>query len=185
MFAQNSKITLAGLRGLMAETLHALLAQYGCPSVRIVDDTDSTAILDACDIILTTSDFMVANLDIFLSRRSKTAVLLSGTVLQQSSAGITTILPSDSADTMVGKLEALLPVSESGRELQSELTPREKAVLAEIASGKTNKEISETLYISINTVLTHRKNLTRKLGIRSASGLTLYAIMNGLVNPTD
>ena len=50
-----------------------------------------------------------------------------------------------------------------------------------IASGRMNKEIAQELSISINTVLTHRKNITTKLGIKSVSGLTFYAMMNGIV----
>ena len=48
--------------------------------------------------------------------------------------------------------------------------------------GMTNKEIAENLFISLNTVLTHRKNISRKLNIHSISGLTIYAIVNKLVN---
>jgi DNA-binding CsgD family transcriptional regulator len=62
-----------------------------------------------------------------------------------------------------------------------ELSSRERDVLREIASGKTNKEIADSLFISVNTVITHRKNLTAKLGIRSVSGLSLYALMNGII----
>ncbi|MBQ5466104.1 MAG: response regulator transcription factor, partial [Muribaculaceae bacterium] len=45
------------------------------------------------------------------------------------------------------------------------------------------KEIAKELNISINTVLTHRKNITTKLGIKSVSGLSFYALMNGFVKP--
>ena len=69
------------------------------------------------------------------------------------------------------------------RETQTELSQRETDVLRLIASGMMNKEIAENLGISINTVLTHRKNLTAKLGIRSVSGLSFYAMMNGIIAP--
>ena len=49
----------------------------------------------------------------------------------------------------------------------------------------TNKEIADNLFISVNTVLTHRKNISRKLNIHSVSGLTIYAIVNKLVNVGD
>lgn len=62
-----------------------------------------------------------------------------------------------------------------------ELSNREKEVIKLIASGKINKEIADILCISINTVITHRKNISSKLGIKSASGLSLYAMMNGLI----
>ena len=61
------------------------------------------------------------------------------------------------------------------------LTAREIDVLRLIASGKINKEIAQELNISVNTVLSHRKNITAKLGIKSVSGLSFYAMMNGIV----
>lgn len=64
---------------------------------------------------------------------------------------------------------------------QKNLSIREKEVLKEIATGKTSKEIADKLCISVNTVVTHRKNISAKLGIRSASGLSLYALMNGII----
>ena len=62
---------------------------------------------------------------------------------------------------------------------------REVEVLQLIVKGGTNKEIADKLCISLNTVLTHRKNITAKLGIKTVSGLTFYAIMNGLVSGED
>mgnify|MGYP000756076384 FL=1 len=61
------------------------------------------------------------------------------------------------------------------------LTQREKAGLRLISAGLTAKEIASELGISANTVVTHRKNISAKLGIRSASGLSLYAMMNGII----
>lgn len=68
---------------------------------------------------------------------------------------------------------------------ENELSDREKSILAEVALGLTNKEISEKLYISTHTVISHRKNITRKLGIKTVSGLTVYAIINGLIEMDD
>jgi len=62
------------------------------------------------------------------------------------------------------------------------LTEREIDVLRQIALGKTNKEIADELCISIHTVISHRKNITEKLGIKSISGLTVYAILNNLID---
>jgi len=61
------------------------------------------------------------------------------------------------------------------------ISAREKNILKHIALGLTNKEIADTLFISIHTVVTHRKNITQKLGIKSVSGLTVYAILNNLI----
>ena len=62
------------------------------------------------------------------------------------------------------------------------LSEREKDVIIGLVQGMTNKEIAEYLCISINTVITHRRNIARKLQIHSPAGLTIYAIVNGLVD---
>ena len=62
------------------------------------------------------------------------------------------------------------------------LSEREKDVIVSLVQGMTNKEIADHLYISINTVITHRRNIARKLQIHSPAGLTIYAIVNNLVD---
>lgn len=62
------------------------------------------------------------------------------------------------------------------------LSEREKDVIVALVQGMTNKEIADHLCISINTVITHRRNIARKLQIHSAAGLTIYAIVNNLVD---
>ena len=64
------------------------------------------------------------------------------------------------------------------------LSDREKDVIVSLVQGMTNKEIAEHLFISINTVITHRRNIARKLQIHSPAGLTIYAIVNNLVDIT-
>ena len=67
-------------------------------------------------------------------------------------------------------------------EKKEEISEREIAVVKCVAKGLTNKEIAEELFISQHTVITHRKNLTRKLGIKTVSGLTVYAILNNIID---
>ena len=67
-------------------------------------------------------------------------------------------------------------------ETKENLSEREKEIVVCIVRGMTGKEIADRLFISFNTVLTHRKNISRKLNIHSVAGLTIYAIVNGLVN---
>lgn len=62
------------------------------------------------------------------------------------------------------------------------LSDRETEVLALIAQGKINKEIADKLCIGLTTVITHRKNLQEKLGLKSVSALTIYAVTHGLVD---
>ncbi|WP_027452396.1 LuxR C-terminal-related transcriptional regulator [Segatella albensis] len=63
-----------------------------------------------------------------------------------------------------------------------ELSDREKDVVVSLVQGMSNKEIADHLYISVNTVITHRRNIARKLQIHSVAGLTIYAIVNKLVD---
>jgi DNA-binding CsgD family transcriptional regulator len=76
-------------------------------------------------------------------------------------------------------------MSEKSENSQKELSEREKTILAEIVLGLTNQEIADKLFLSIHTVTTHRKNLTNKLGIKTVSGLTVYALLNKLVDIRD
>jgi DNA-binding NarL/FixJ family response regulator len=62
-----------------------------------------------------------------------------------------------------------------------DLSEREKEILISIANGLTNKEIADKHFISIHTVVSHRKNITRKIGIKTVSGLTIYAVLNNLI----
>lgn len=64
----------------------------------------------------------------------------------------------------------------------NELSEREKDIIRSVAKGLSNKEIADELFISIHTVITHRRNISRKLGIHSTAGLTVYAILNKLVD---
>jgi len=64
----------------------------------------------------------------------------------------------------------------------NQLSGRETEILTMVAQGLNNKQIAGRLFISIHTVITHRKNITYKLGIKSIPGLTLYAALNNLVD---
>jgi regulator of cell morphogenesis and NO signaling len=63
-----------------------------------------------------------------------------------------------------------------------ELSEREKDIVRAVAKGMSNKEIADLLYLSVHTVITHRRNISRKLSIHSPAGLTVYAILNKLVD---
>ena len=66
-----------------------------------------------------------------------------------------------------------------------ELSKRETDVLVAVAKGMMNKEIADEMNISIHTVISHRKNITRKTGIKSVSGLTVYALLNNLIDENE
>ncbi|MBR4789238.1 MAG: hemerythrin domain-containing protein, partial [Bacteroidales bacterium] len=76
-------------------------------------------------------------------------------------------------------------VADAPEDTGNALSDREKEILASVAKGLLNKEIADRHNISINTVITHRKNITRKIGIKTVAGLTVYAILNNLVDIND
>ena len=73
-------------------------------------------------------------------------------------------------------------VFKSGTQNSEQLSDREKEVIVALVQGMANKEIADHLCISVNTVITHRRNIARKLQIHSPAGLTIYAIVNNLVD---
>lgn len=79
-------------------------------------------------------------------------------------------------------LEQLQHKSSAKNDEQKEyLSEREKDVLIEVVQGLSNKEIADKLHLSQHTIITHRKNIARKLNIHSTAGLTIYAIVNHLI----
>ena len=91
-------------------------------------------------------------------------------------------IPADDLLTMVSSLLDPYRASDTNTSHDSELTAREKDVLNLVALGHSNKEIADKLFISIHTVISHRKNITEKLGIKSISGLTVYAVLNKIID---
>ena len=73
-------------------------------------------------------------------------------------------------------------VFKSGPQNSELLSDREREVIVSLVQGMSNKEIADHLCISVNTVITHRRNIARKLQIHSPAGLTIYAIVNNLVD---
>lgn len=92
----------------------------------------------------------------------------------------------DEMDSIIGKLNDLLGDNKSEQSVeQTSLSQREKEIIVCVVKGMTNKEIAEKLFLSIHTVVTHRRNIARKLQIHSPAGLTIYAIVNKLVDIQD
>ena len=87
--------------------------------------------------------------------------------------------------------QKILKITETARPQNSqsadniELSDREKEVLLALAQGLANREIADKLHISTHTVISHRKNIVRKTGIKTVSGLTLYALFNNLISQDD
>lgn len=91
----------------------------------------------------------------------------------------------DSRATIIETLAQASPSEGKADDNNYELTKRETAVLVELAQGKTNKEIADALSVSVHTVISHRKNITHKTGIKSVAGLTVYAMLNNLIDESS
>lgn len=91
----------------------------------------------------------------------------------------------DSPAAVISKLRNSLTHTsgKSPADSREELSAREKEILVCVARGMLNKEIADRYHISIYTVITHRKNITRKTGIKTVAGLTVYALLNNLIDP--
>ena len=88
----------------------------------------------------------------------------------------------DSRAEVIETLAQVSPGEATTGKNNYELTKRETAVLVQLAQGKTNKEIADALNVSVHTVISHRKNITHKTGIKSVAGLTVYAMLNNLID---
>lgn len=115
-------------------------------------------------------------------------VLLSTTVVNEETLrqvdGVINIY--DDEATLMRKLRTAVEQGETNPYSDShDLSERERDVLILVAKGMANKEIADRLNISIHTVMSHRKNITHKTGIKSVAGLTVYALLNNLLDQND
>ena len=92
----------------------------------------------------------------------------------------------DNPQQVVKKLNSAIEQSQTNPYSDShELSEREREVLILVALGMANKEIADRLNISVHTVMSHRKNITHKTGVKSVAGLTVYALLNNLLDQND
>lgn len=92
---------------------------------------------------------------------------------------------NDAPGKIVTSVQKLLSPNHLMRPMQENLSGRETDVLKLLVAGKANKEIADKLNISPHTVITHRKNITQKTGIKSVSGLTIYAVLKEIISVND
>lgn len=107
--------------------------------------------------------------------------MISGSTLNHYDAVISIY---DGLNTIKDKLVTLVNSGDAA-DVKQELTAREIEIVVCIVKGMTNKQIAEKLSLSTHTIMAHRRNVTNKLQIHSSSGLTIYAIVNKLVDIDD
>ena len=137
------------------------------------------------DAYILFADTFIGYSDFFLPRKSK-IMLLSPNRDKMPDSLTPWVCIYESEEAIIEKMELFIEqLDKQAETLPHELSPRETEVLKLVARGLMNKEIADRLNISINTVLSHRKNLTAKLGIKTVSGLSFYAMMNGYISNVD
>ena len=137
---------------------------------------------DLSSAYIITPNVLIDNIDFFIPRKNRLLVISeSENTVVSTESSIKIISAYNDYNLIVDAIKTLIISTEDLKIKNHELSSREIEVLKEIASGKIIKEIADSLNISVNTVLTHRKNISSKLGIRSVSGLSLYAMMNGII----
>ena len=92
---------------------------------------------------------------------------------------------SDDLSEIRNKIMNAIKLEEVETEEKESLSSREKEIISYVVKGFTNHEIADKLFLSVHTVMTHRRNIARKLQIHSATGLTIYAIVNKIVDLSE
>lgn len=92
---------------------------------------------------------------------------------------------TDDMTEIKNKVFSSINVEKESNEDKENLSSREKEIISHVVKGYTNQEIADKLFLSVHTVMTHRRNIARKLQIHSATGLTIYAIVNKIVDLTE
>lgn len=135
------------------------------------------------------SQELISHADFFLQHQRQTIVLTSQPIAGKQFELFHTL---DTSQMEHDLLKSILTLFERGhkqhplpQEGSSPLSVRETEVLALVVKGYINKEIADQLYISLPTVITHRKNICDKLHLRSVSSLTIYAVTHGIVSAED
>ncbi len=189
------KIALVGLSPLAALGMCALVdkifgnsdvstvtADCGMPSA---ESPGTPPAWQQADCHIVSARALANNARFFMPRLDRILLLTESAITDGNArCGIPMISPSAPHKDLVIAIERLIAMSNASRSEShpASLTPRETDVLRLTALGLTSKEIASQLYISVNTVLTHRKNISAKLGLRTASALTHYAMVHGLTH---
>lgn len=181
---EQNTLTALGLQTIIEELLPKAIIRVFPSFERLVDDTP-----DMYSHYFVSAQIYFAHTAFFLERKTKTIVLSGGE--QPTLNGIHTLNIHLPQDKLVKDIMALRSSGHDGaqrpassypqHDTEHDLSPREIEVLILITKGFINKEIADKLSISLTTVISHRKNITEKLGIKSASGLAVYAVMHGYI----
>lgn len=137
------------------------------------------------DFIILDSDLFIINNEFFQTIKNKLIILVEGLNNANGYQSFYSFININLSQAEIVEQFEKVILSRVRNQLtdnQEELSVREIDVLKLVAEGLINKQIADKLFISQHTVITHRKNINRKLGIKTVSGLTVYALLNGLIS---
>ena len=191
MSLNQPKILIVDPQEIIAYGLDALLKRTNCFRSEIAECIDVEEVLNAVNLVrpkLLTVNRLITGMRIDTALTNKlegmVIALLYENMRNLPLVGYRQSITTDSSiKEIVDAIDTLLIQDKNEEEKAEEkaLSPRETDVVILVAKGMTNKEIAHSLSLSIHTVITHRRNIARKLDIHSVSGITIYAIMNQLV----
>jgi DNA-binding CsgD family transcriptional regulator len=177
---------------LVKEGLCAILNSYFAPiQIKYYTQINDAVVSDNESSVyyITNSETFAQHIDYFLPRKHKMLLVVqcASHISSNASHPIHSIACDSSIEEIIEQLQTLFSRESHSNQTESNkgLSSREIEVLQLVVKGFINKEIADKLSISLNTVLSHRKNVTGKLGIKTVSGLTYYAIMNGILGSDD
>ncbi len=196
MMHSSPKMAVVSPNGLMVLGLKQLLQSF-MPAILVdvfytADDLLAVSYEDYIHFFVETNILLTAR-PFFEERKRRTIVLTTSDAHAAQLAGFNCLNICQPEKQLV---RAILQLQQRGHadgrnmppqqaDSAKTLTRREIDVLALVSKGLINKEIADRLGIGLTTVITHRRNITAKLGIRSVSGLTIYAVLNGYVSMSD
>ncbi|NDW12192.1 DNA-binding response regulator [Bacteroides sp. 214] len=172
-------LSAKGLQELLKEINNKLIIRKFPNFGAFADDTP-----DMYTWYFVSSQTYVLYNNFFLPRKKRTIILMhgiGGTAIPASNYILNIFLPEEKLRSELVQFLTEQTPPTLPKEEDKDLSIREIEVLVLVSKGYINKEIADKLNISLTTVITHRKNITEKLGIKSVSGLTMYAVMNGYV----
>lgn len=171
-----SYVIRKGIRHIVDELMNISIYEFSNYDPIEISKIDSSS-----HFFIIEADLFIADQSKILAENKKNHVLVIGS--HKELQGYTTFGINEAKLKIGEKVERFLKPSEKkSNETKSDLSDREKSIVREVVLGHTNKEIAEKLFISPHTVITHRKNITNKLGIKTISGLTVYAILNNIID---
>lgn len=168
------RVAVLGFPPVVVSGLCHILSGLEC-DIECIDDIKGPE----WDCWIVSPQGLLSSLNFFMPRRESVIVMSEMPV--NGSSGFRTLGIEASCEEIADVVRGVLVQKGQEDAGSRQLSGREMDVLRCLAAGMTVKEIANRLYISANTVTTHRKNISSKLGIRSISGLSLYAVMNGIV----